>query len=154
MKHLFTGIAIASLALAGTAFAHGDEAHDHDHEDDARVIHYEVEPPKTEAEALAMISTKNEAVGEVMAKDALDGNDLEKVHEHTYTIEVAVAKLREDESPTTAEEAALDSVDEANQALHYASENHKEADAREWYGKLAPAAATLDAAYKAEAAAE
>lgn len=147
MNPLLTAIALATLAFSGTAVA-ADHDHDHDHADSAHVVHYEVEPPKTHDAAIAMITEKDAQVGALMQHEKLDSNQIEKVHEYTYSIEVAVTYLR-DETLDEAQEAALDGVDEANQALHYAAENHEEAIAREWYAKLQPAVADLNAHFKA-----
>lgn len=147
MKFAFAAVAACALALSTAALAH-DDHHDHDaahaHEG---VVHYEVEPPATNDAALALISQKTDEVGALLANATLDGNQLEKVHEYTYSIEVAVNKLRGAEHNDAAE-AALDEVDEANQATHYASENHKEDAVREWFPKLRSGVDALEAAHQ------
>lgn len=148
MKHLFTGIAIATLSLTTSAFAHGDE--DHAHDDAERVVHYEAETPKDEAAAISLLDGKADAIGTILQKEKLDGNDMEKIHEYTYSLEAAVNALRE-HTNTDKQESAVDVVDETVQALHYASENHDEPTAREWFTKLKPAVAEIDTQFAAKA---
>lgn len=148
MKFAFAAIAACALTLSTAALANDDDHHDHDaphaHEG---VIHYEVETPATNEAALQLISEKTDEVAAILANVKLDGNQLEKVHEYTYSIEVAVAKLRLADHSDASEEA-LDIVDEANQATHYAAENHKEEAVREWFPKLRTGVDALQAAYK------
>lgn len=154
MKAFYTSVALLALLFNGAALAHDhgdDHADDHAHEqgEDAPIRHYEVEAPKDEAAALVLLQERTDAIGEVLKKDAPDGNDMEKVHEHTYWLEGAVDKLRET-ADADAESEAVDYVDEAVQALHYGSENHNIDVSREWYGKLVPAVETLETRFKAE----
>jgi hypothetical protein len=146
MKALYTSAALLALLFNGAALAndHGDE-----HADEARVVHYEVETPADETAALALLQNRADAIGEILKKDAPDGNDMEKVHEHTYSLEAAVDKLRES-ADSDAKEEAVDYVDEAVQALHYGSENHNIDVSREWLAKLTPAVETLETRFKAE----
>ena len=65
----------------------------------------------------------------------LSSEDLEEIHETTYWLEASVDLLKETKRSSNIEEA-LDKLDEAVQAVHYSSENHKEIDVREWQIKL------------------
>jgi hypothetical protein len=145
MKIAYTAVAVCALAFAAPAFAHDDD-HDAPHEHEG-VVHYEVETPATNDAALKLIEEKATQVGAVLANANLDSNQLESVHEYTYSIEVAVSKLRGTEHNDATEEA-LDAVDEANQAIHYAAENHKEDAVREWFPKLQPGVDALVKAYQ------
>ena len=117
-----------------------DHDHDHDHDDD-RVMHYEIQKPKDTADASNILQERTSKIAAVIAKAKLDNNDLEKIHEHTYSLEAAVDKLRAEGAFKT--EDSIDNLDEAVQALHYASENHEEATSREWFDRLKTALAKL-----------
>lgn len=143
MKHLYAGFAIALLALSGPALAHDD------HDGEERISHYEAPRPGTQAEAFALLKTKTGEIGAALEKKPLDGNALESIHERTYALEHAVDRLRED-AKNDAQEKAVDTLDEAVQALHYASENHEEAVTREWFARLEPAIAIAEAGFGAK----
>lgn len=147
MKLAFAAMAACALTLSTAALAHDDDHHDHkapqEHEG---VLHYEVETPATDEAALKLIQEKADKIGAILASATLDDNQLESVHEQTYSIEAAINKLRSDEH-SDSRETAIDGVDEANQALHAASEDHLEPITREWYGKLQPAVDTLEKSY-------
>ena len=155
MKLAYAALAACTLALSSPALAHEDDHHDeagHEHEhqhahEHEGVVHYAVETPASDDAALKLIQEKADKVAEILKAEKLDGNHLESIHEQTYSIEAAVNKLREGDH-NDAQEAALDVVDEANQALHYSSENHEEAAVREWFAKLHPSVDTLEAAYQ------
>jgi len=98
MNKLFTTTA-AALLLAAPAFAQDD------------VDHYAAEPSETLEEAVANFSEYNARMAEVLAKDELDAVDMETIHELTYTIEVALAKINErtESMAVTLEEVHLSS---------------------------------------------
>lgn len=130
-KSLFVALAgITLLQVPVTAFAQNDAALD----SPERVEHYAAVQPQNETEALVQLAEKTNAVAAIMANDELTDSDLEAIHEVTYSLETAVDKLRE--TQTEASEAKLDAVDEAVQALHYASENHEMAKTKLWFTKL------------------
>jgi len=119
---------------------HDEHHHDHDH-DDERTVHYEITEPKNVQEANNILQERTKLISDIIAKEALDNNDLEKIHEHSYSLEAAVDKLRDEKAYK--KEDDIDYLDEAVQALHYASENHEEATSREWFGRLKVALANL-----------
>lgn len=130
-KSLFAVLAgVALLQAPIYAFADDDTALD----SPKRVEHYAAEQPQNETEALAQLAAKTEAVTAIIKNGELTDSDLEAIHEVTYSLETAVDKLRE--TQTEASEAKLDAVDEAVQALHYASENHEMAKTKLWFTKL------------------
>ena len=57
------------------------------------VDHYAAKPSETLAEALATLADYNARVEAVMARDTLSVQDMEEVHEYTYTMEQAVARI-------------------------------------------------------------
>ncbi len=88
-----------------------------------RVEHYEAAQAETLEQAVANFSEYNAKLSEVLAQPDLTANDLEAVHELTYTLEDALAKIRGD----------LAGLAETLEALHLASEAH-EAEAAERHG--------------------
>ncbi|MDG1286143.1 MAG: hypothetical protein P8P30_01105 [Rickettsiales bacterium] len=107
---------------------------------ETRLQHYEGEVVATTEMAKALLNKKIMRIGKIIAKPKLEGADLESIHEHSYSLETAIDKIRADKG---AEEKIIDAADEAIQALHYASENHEEAVTREWFGKLVTASGKL-----------
>src|SRR6056297_38253 len=57
------------------------------------VDHYAAEESETLAEALTVLDTYNAKVAEVIARDDLSVSDMEEVHEYTYSMEKAVARI-------------------------------------------------------------
>lgn len=138
MRNLFASVALCSVALFGSAALACEEHAKLEQESmqEERVMHYEVEAPKTEAAAMALLQSKANEVSELLAKNAkLDDNQMESIHEKSYSLEAAINKLRE-ATAEKSKEAALDGVDEAVQELHYASESHKEEQVRQSFASL------------------
>jgi len=75
------------------------------------VAHYEALPSETLAEAIENFVTYNRKMEEVLARDPLTVQDMEEVHQLTYTIEVALAKINEELGtlPVVLEEVHLSS---------------------------------------------
>jgi hypothetical protein len=128
--HIFTFF--VSILFISTTPVMANNDHEHDsNEHEERVLHYVGEKPTTVKGALAELQSKTNAVEKILKKESLDDNDLESVHEVSYSLEAAVDFLRTKQQAT--QEEALDDLDEAVQAIHYASENHEEAKTRKWY---------------------
>ncbi|WP_296639548.1 DUF6746 family protein [Roseinatronobacter sp.] len=60
------------------------------------IDHYAPQPSETLEQALANFSEYNKIMADIMTKDSLTPNDMEDVHQLTYTLEVALAKLIEE----------------------------------------------------------
>lgn len=60
------------------------------------VSHYDHEPSETLAQAMDNFVTYNRKLADVMARNPLTADDMEEVHELTYTLEVALAKINEE----------------------------------------------------------
>lgn len=88
------------------------------------VDHYAAEQVETLDAAVATFAEYNTRLGNVLARDPLATADIEEIHEYTYTLEAALAKI-------TAEATALAVTLET---LHQVSEGHDLA-------RLRPAAA-------------
>ena len=75
------------------------------------VSHYEPEPSETLAQAVENFVTYNRKMAEVIARDPLSVDDMEAVHELTYTLEIALAKINEELGalPVVLEEVHLSS---------------------------------------------
>lgn len=116
-----------------------DHAHDKDHHDEAE--HYEAIKIESADEAFTVLDEKTAAIGKVLENEGeLEFLQLEEIHEITYSLEAAIDKVRAEKA---ADEAKIDIVDEAIQAVHFASEKQEEAKVREWFAKLEPAAGGL-----------
>lgn len=106
LTYLATPLALTLFALPATA----DE-----------VDHYEGEPSETLSEAMENLETYNARVEEVLERDALGASDMEEIHESTYTMEQAVARIA----------TSMDEIAENLEEVHLASEADDEADLRE-----------------------
>lgn len=80
MRHLFRGatVALCLTALSVTA---------------QQVEHYAAKPSETLAAALETLAEYNADVAAVVARDRLSTADMEEVHQYTYTMEEAVARI-------------------------------------------------------------
>jgi len=87
---------------------------------DGEVEHYRAKPSETLTEAVENFVTYNAKVAEVLEKDELTVADMELIHEYTYTIEIALAKLNEE----------MGSLPVVLERLHLASEGHNESEVR------------------------
>ena len=151
MKKIITALAILTLSVgAYTATYAEDDHHDHDHSHDhaeERVDHYEGKEFTTPADAIKSLQDDNAKITEILKNETLTDAQLEEIHEISYGLEDAIDNLIENKAGDTAK---LESIDEAIQAVHYASENHEEAKVREWFAKLDPAAGDLNVVDKDE----
>ncbi|MEQ9259112.1 MAG: hypothetical protein RIG84_08430 [Roseovarius sp.] len=86
MTTLRTFAAGALVALSFALPALADEA----------VSHYEPLPSETLEQAMENFVTHNRRMEELLTRDPLTVADMEEVHELTYTIEVALAKITEE----------------------------------------------------------
>jgi hypothetical protein len=107
---LFTASAAgAALSLVITAQAFADD-----------VDHYFAEPSETIEQALRNFVEYNGKVQEVLSRETLSVDDMEQIHEYTYTIELALAKMNDE----------FGALAVTLQELHLASEEHDEAVVR------------------------
>lgn len=137
---LFLSAAVLTLGL-GVPVSFAEDAEQPAPAGEERIEHYHVAAPQTKAEALALLKEKVAAIEAIIAQDKEldDPVDLESIHEVTYSFEVAVDKLRAD----AGESEKIDHLDEAVQALHYASESGDAEKTLEWFSKLKPLAAAM-----------
>jgi hypothetical protein len=84
------------------------------------VVHYAPKQSDTLAEAAANFAEYNGLMRQVLAGDELTVADMERVHELTYTLEIALAKINEHFSD----------LPETLETLHLASEAHDAAKLR------------------------
>lgn len=80
--------------------------------DDA-IDHFKGEPAPTLQAALANLATYNPQLQALLAKGQLDNADMMAVHQLTYTLENALARLDDE----------VDLLEDALEAVHKASEN-------------------------------
>ncbi|MGH1378444.1 MAG: DUF6746 family protein [Alphaproteobacteria bacterium] len=107
---------------------------------EARDAHYKASIA-TSDQAFKALEEKVSEISEILKNEGeLEFLELESIHEISYTLEAAVDRLRDEKA---ADIAKLDILDEAVQAIHFASEKQKEAQTREWFAKLKPAAGDI-----------
>ncbi|MFP3921424.1 MAG: DUF6746 family protein [Dichotomicrobium sp.] len=104
---------IAAVVIGLSAFAGSAVA-------DERVEHYEAKPSETLEEAVKNFAEYNKKVAEVLKKDELTASDLERIHELSYTIEIALAKIND----------GMCSLPQTLERLHLASEEHNADEVR------------------------
>jgi len=95
------------------------------------VDHYAAEPSENLAEALKTLKEYNARIASVMARDDLSMQDMEEVHEYTYTMEQAVARIASetDEIAVALEEVHQSSEGDDPEALRAAAEAYLERSA-------------------------
>ncbi|HUH89746.1 MAG TPA: DUF6746 family protein [Lysobacter sp.] len=108
---LFAGLVFA-LGFSTAAFA------------DERADHFSGEPAETLNQAVANFSDYNGQLAIIVAKDALEPEDMLQVHQLTYTLENALEKIRTE----------LADLADTLEAVHVASER-MEADAVKTQGR-------------------
>ena len=106
--------ALALVASLGLPAVHAAED---------RPEHYQGAESATLAEAFSYLEVYNEGLAELLAREDLTASDLNRIHQMTYTMENAVARLRDEL------EGAAASLEE----LHLASER-ADADAAREHG--------------------
>lgn len=140
MKTILTAFAI--LALAGGA-ASPVWAEDAGHaQGEERVDHYKGEAMETVDKAVKSLHENIAKISALMAAEDFGAVEMEDIHEISYTLETAIDELIKEKAGTP---ERLGSIDEAVQAVHYASENQEEEELRTWFAKLQDAIAGLDA---------
>lgn len=79
---------------------------------DERIDHFEGEPSETLEEAVKNFSEYNKKLASILEKDELTNQDIVKVHQLTYTLENALAKINDE----------MNALAETLEELHLASE--------------------------------
>ncbi len=98
-----------------------------------RIEHYAGTEFKNPEEAQMALNEKISDIAAILDAQAdIDGTSMEKIHEISYTLENAIDFIRAEHQ----EDVTLNHIDEAVQALHYASEKHEADKTREWFAKL------------------
>lgn len=105
-----------------------------------RVDHYAAAEILNTEQAKATIKISLEEIEKILSAAQLQHPDMERIHEISYALEASVDRLIEEKA---AAEGKIDEMNEAVQALHFASENHEEAKVREWHATLKTAVAAL-----------
>lgn len=99
---------LSMTLLGGTAYA------------EKRVEHFKGKPSETLQQAVANFSSENERLKVLLSKKELTPQDLIAIHELTYTLEVALAKIN----------TGMLALSNSLEGLHQASERLEEAGAR------------------------
>ncbi|MCA1777375.1 MAG: hypothetical protein LC676_17725 [Loktanella sp.] len=105
LTYLATPVALAFFALPSVA---------------EEVDHYEAVPSETLSEAMENLVTYNARVEEVLARDELSASDMEEIHQYTYTMEQAVARIA----------TSMDEIAAVLEDVHLASEGDDTEDLR------------------------
>ncbi len=116
-------------------------AHAHNHQEDI-IKHYHADKPENTAQALLILQEECKSINNILLNKNLSSNNLEKIHEISYSLEASVESLREGQNNND-QEMFIDKLDEVVQALHYSSEQHEEKETRKWFIKLNSAIADL-----------
>ena len=103
------GLLLAATFAAGLCAATATQVRGEE-----KVDHYAAQEAATLQEAVTNFSDFNKKMAEVLARPELGPSDLEEVHELTYTLENALAKIR----------GELDGLADTLETLHLASEAH------------------------------
>lgn len=102
LSFLFAGLLLA-FGLSDVAMA------------DERPDHFEGEKAATLEEALSHLSSYNAQLEAILAKDELGPEDTARVHELTYTLENALAKIKDE----------VGDLEEVLEEVHVASERYE-----------------------------
>jgi len=113
-------VTVFAIGLGGALGVHASE-----------VDHYEGEPSETLGQAVANFTTYNAKLTEVLERDSLSMADIQEVHQYTYTLERALAKMQDDlgDLAVTLEEVHQASEGEDAEALRAVSQRYLEAAA-------------------------
>lgn len=147
MKKLWmiAGISVVALGAMQPVSVYAEEAAKHvAHDQDEGTEHYKAVEVTSADHAKTVLDEKTAVIGKVLETDGeLEFLQLEEIHEVTYSLEAAIDKIRDEKAMDMAK---VDSIDEAIQAIHFASENQEEAVVREWFPKLQSAVSAEDTA--------
>jgi hypothetical protein len=126
MKHLLLIALFAALltttAQAEETTAQAEEEVTNQAEDIAeRPRHHEGLPARTLSQAVYNLSFSNDHLAALLAKRELSDRDLEIIHQLTYTLEIALAKLGEE----------IDAMATLVEEVHQGSENQDHERVRE-----------------------
>lgn len=106
-----------------------------------RPEHYEAPVFENTDQALEAMKTKFDEINALLNNDdGVTEVELEAIHEKTYTLEHGVDRLRADKA---GHETRINALDEAVQALHFASESQNMATTKDWLVKAQDAMASL-----------
>lgn len=90
-----THLLVAFLLITVPAFALADEGDDHGQDDD-RAEHFEGEEAANLEEAVANLVAYNDRLEELLKQDELSAEDMNQIHNYSYTLENALQKVQEE----------------------------------------------------------
>ena len=141
MKNFLTVLTISVLSAGVSSYVMAEtEVDPKTLSQEARDAHYKASIATADEAFKAIDEKVAEISGILKNENELEFLELESIHEISYTLEAAVDKLRDEKA---ANMAKLDVLDEAVQAIHFASEEQQEAQTRAWFAKLEPAAGNI-----------
>jgi hypothetical protein len=109
MKPVVLGIGLVAIVASGPAAA------------DERPEHYQAEPAETLQQAIANLNEYNARLASILAGDELGAAEMNEVHQLTYTLETALARL----------DAELAVAADSLETVHQASESRDAAAIRQ-----------------------
>ncbi len=107
VRMMFAGLILSLGAVVGAML--GAEAG----AEEAKVQHYAAKPSATLAEAVSNLAAYNALMADILDQSKLSPGDMERIHELTYTLEQALARIEAELGPMAAD----------LEALHLASED-------------------------------
>lgn len=141
MKKFLTVLTISVLSAGVSSYVMAEtEVDPKTLSQEARDAHYKASIATADEAFKALDEKVAEISGILKNENELEFLELESIHEISYTLEAAVDRLRDEKA---ADMAKLDILDEAVQALHFASEEQQEAQTRAWFSKLEPAVGNI-----------
>lgn len=126
MKTILTTLSLLLFSISANASHEGTS-------------HYVGQKVANSKEATQVLNSKIADVNKILKKKKLLDQDLEKIHEISYSLETASDKLLEE----NANNSLVNEIAESVQALHFSSEKHLEKETREWFKTLSAAAKKL-----------
>ena len=105
-----------------------------------RTQHYEAGEIADAKAALQTLKDEQAKIATILEAEKLEVAQLESIHQISYTLEAAIDKMIAEKAGP---QDALEAVDEAVQAIHYASEKHEANKTRSWFPKLEAAIANI-----------
>lgn len=90
-----THLLVAFLLITVSAFALADEGDDHGQDTD-RAEHFEGEEAANLEEAVANLVAYNDRLEELLKQDELSAEDMNQIHNYSYTLENALQKVQEE----------------------------------------------------------
>jgi len=114
-------VALCAGLMAGGVYAEEQAEEQTEEQAEERPDHFEGQRADTLSDAVSNLSTNNDHLAALLAKDELSDDDMGIIHQLTYTLENALAKIAEE----------VDSMAALVEEVHLGSENMERDRVRE-----------------------